>query len=254
MIGLLRESWSEIANRASALLKCFWLAVFLECVVLALLFFGALAYLEAVAVLFVVLVLVVAPGAVRWHRHVIASEKVSWTPRLPGYVSLAYAAKLLAASVVYTIIRRFLDSVVNNLALPILGAALGSNAQSPPELITWFATEVLTLLAFVLTLGTWLLRLPEGALDPSARGVSRQWPAQGKSEYEHALIAVYSAPLLVVFSVSLLAQADRIWWNLMILASQIVSTVLGLSLLTVAYRRNLDHAGMTFGREVTPLK
>jgi hypothetical protein len=247
MWGLLLKACREIVNRPIALLKCFWLAVVLRCAVLSLLLYGVITDVEAAVLSIVIICVAVSPGAVLWHRHVISQHKLSWTPYIPSLPSLSYAGKILVTLFAFAVLGKIFEAFMRDLVMPVYWVTMGGNAQAPSELLFWLVTDVLTLLSFALIFGTWMLRLPEGSLDLPARGFRNQWPAGGKSEYRLALILVYLVPPLACFIVLWLEQTDRIWWSMLIVAAQIVSLLLVLSLLTVTYRRNLEHAGVTAG-------
>jgi hypothetical protein len=246
MLELLRESWDEVAKRQIALLKCFWLSVVLYCAVLAMMFMGYIDGLWAFAGLLVVFVLTVTPGAVRWHRHVIVEDKVDWKPLLPNGLSLAYAAKLLAATFALAVIKKFIESIVNDLVMPIYGALLGPVAQPPTAQLHSIISAILSLLVFVLIFGTWMLHLPEGALDSTTRGARKSWPPGHKRNYLKALATFYVVPVLVT---SFAAQffPDDMLRILIDVVAALICGILGLSLLSVTYRRNMNNSGLTKG-------
>jgi hypothetical protein len=244
---LLRESCGEIALRPIALLQCFWPTFALYCLILALVFAGVLAEYDALIGLFVIFVLVTTPGVVRWHRHVIEDDKVSWLPRLPDQLSLAYLAKILAAFFVFTAIQKIGSSIAHDLALPIYGAIIGGRELHPFEwfLVPAFATFI-SIIAFVSIFGKWMLHLPEGALNPSNRGLRERWPPNGRSSFKRALGFVYLVPLLTTLVQTSTLSDDSVTTALVDTAIGLASALVGLSLLTVAYRKNIDHAGQTF--------
>jgi hypothetical protein len=247
VIGLLRESWNEIVNRPLAMLQCFWLSIALYCLALVLLYAGVIAFLEMIIVLLVVVILAVTPGAVRWHRHVISCEKTTWIPRLPDVLSLAYAVKVLAATLALSIVQKFASSVIEDLAMPVYFLLRGPTAQPIGENSASGLALMISLFAFVLIFGSWMLHLPEGALDPSARGMRKRWPPSGLQSFLLALSVVYLAPEALFFAVPYFAPDYTVGAIVMSICVSVFCMSLGLSLLTVTYRKNMEYAGITFG-------
>jgi protein-S-isoprenylcysteine O-methyltransferase Ste14 len=103
-------------------------------------------------------------------------------------------------------------------------------------------TEIsISILAFLLIAG-WMLSLPEGTLEPSMRGFRKNWPDGGKVHFFGALAAVYFVPVVFFELMNWVYQDQTVWLISIYLGLTLVATVLGLSLLTVAYRRNLKQS------------
>jgi hypothetical protein len=125
MFSLLSESLNEIFSRPMALLKTFWLTAVLYLAVLLLFYAGIIALYEAATIWIVVIAFIVAPGAVKWHRHVLAEETVGWLPRLPDLKSISYAAKLCVVMVFIGMSQKVASSIAQDILLPFYGLATG---------------------------------------------------------------------------------------------------------------------------------
>ncbi len=245
MLGLLRESCCEVIRRPVALLKCFWLTVVLECVVFSLVLARLITPYEALVGMLFVLVVSITPGAVMWHRHVIADQKASLLPRLPDLFSLAYLFKFAVATIVFSTIKKIASSLASDVILPLYGLAAGGVLPEDPTIVGLALAvlgEVIAVLAFVLIFGRLMLWLPEGTLDLAQRGFRETWSPQGRADFLSALGLVYVAPALISAFATWISPEELNWLWVVQLFSAIAATVVGLSLLTVAYRRNLQHA------------
>jgi hypothetical protein len=244
MFGLLLEGLNEILSRPMALVKIFWLTVVLYTASLASLLFGFVSEREVIVVLLVLLILVASPGAVGWHRHILADEQLRWLPRPPDLKSLIYAAKLGFVSIFVGMSQKVASSIAQDILLPIYGLATGGVLPEDPANVTLAlnVTEIcIRILAFLLIAG-WMLSLPEGTLEPSMRGFRKKWPIGGKVDFFGALAVVYFAPVLVSELAAWPFPDQFIWRGVIGTGLGLIATVLGLSLLTVAYRRNVQRS------------
>jgi hypothetical protein len=208
-----------------------------------MLFAGAIAENEALFGLIVIFVIVTIPSVVRWHRHIISEEEFSWWPRLPDRLSLVYVAKLMAATFVFTAIQKIASSIANDLLLPTYGAVIGGRELLALEWLLAPAFGILiAVIAFVSIFGKWMLHLPEGTLDSSSRGLQRTWPPNGKRSFLSALSVVYLIPPLLTLVQENFLSDDFVTTALADTAVSVICALVGLSILTVAYRRNLHHS------------
>jgi hypothetical protein len=249
MWGLLREAWEELVKSWLALVQCFLIPALLGLVLGQALSGMDIEQLGAeqkyyfalyISVVFIVIGLLMASGAVRWHRHVIAGEKTNWVPHLPDGKSFMYAAKLIFVIIAFGATNRIGDSIVMDLVMPIIGLFNGGAEDGIPNAdLLKVMGRAASMLAYVFLLGPWMLRLPEGSLDPNFSGARKTWPNGGKRHYLQAFTVVSLASLAVNELQMYLGDdsSGALWWAL-VLASFFVSAV-GLSLLTVAYRRNI---------------
>jgi hypothetical protein len=254
MTDLLKKSWNEVANRPLVLLQCFWPLIVLYCVVNVLAFAGKISEYEAIIGRVVAVALTVGAGAVRWHRHVIADETVTWMPRLPDALALSYVAKLIGLTFAFTVMQKVATSIAQDLFSPILGLALGGQHQQLAEFVVSALAIVLLLSSFVLLLGTWMLQLPEGALGSTGLSVRKDWQPGGRQSYLRALSAIYIVPAIADLALPFLLGTDSgliesvaVWAFTICL--NLLAAILALSLLTVTYRGQLDRSGMSFGRK-----
>jgi positive regulator of sigma E activity len=246
MWELLRDSCGELASRPIALLKCFGLTVVLYWLAHHLFSRGVIVELEALTALVFVFVFVTVPGVVRWHRHLIADEMISWLPRPPDVLSLIYVAKLLVATFVLLVIKNIASSIANDLVMPIYGLIVGGREI---HLFDWLLAPILTILisvaVFVLLFGKWMLHLPEGTLDPTCRGARGAWPSNGKRSFLRALSLVYLIPPMMVLVQENFMSDDFVTTTLMNTLVGVICALVGFSILTVAYRKNMENAGLT---------
>jgi hypothetical protein len=252
---LLRESWTEVASRPLVLLQCFWPLVSLYGVVVLLAVAGAISEHEAIVGLIVAVALTVGSGAVRWHRHVIADEAVTWMPRIPDSRAVLYVLKLSGLAFAFTVIQKVATSIAWDLILPILGLPLAGQHPQFAEFVVSVIAIVLPLFAFTLLLGTWMLNLPEGALGSTGFNVRKDWQHNGKTSYLLALSAVYIVPAIFDEALPFFLATDGSGTQTIVvlfftICLDLLAAALALSLLTVTYSGQLDRAGITFGRRI----
>jgi hypothetical protein len=242
MWGLLKEAWDELAKSWLTFILCFWVP-FLFCAVLGGLIVATLPPAGTVQYSYIVFgtaicVLLFASGAVCWHRHIITGEKTTWHPRIPFMKSFVYAAKIAVVMIVLGATIKVADSIVKDVLMPVFGLLNGgSESGMPGPRVLDAIIRAAGTFAFILILGPWMLSLPEGSLDFGLMGARKRWPKDGKRQYLQAVATIY----LLLFALSELGQfvGDA---DLFILVDFLISTILfamELSLLSVAYRRNL---------------
>lgn len=202
----------------------------------------------------VVFVLAVGPGAVRWHRHAITNESIGWIPRIPDFFSLAYVAKLVGLAFAFSVFNKIASSISNDLFYPVLGMFMDIEYRVAPIFLVSMLTILLSTLMFVLLLGTWSLQLPKGALGPNTLDVRTDWQLGEKRPFLFALTAIYLVPAFFEQAITYLFWAYGTMQGVYVasIASvclNLFSATLGLVLLTVVYRQQLDRAGMTFDRK-----
>jgi hypothetical protein len=240
MWELLKETWDELAKNWLTLLQCFWLPIPLTSALLYFLWPLPQEQFAYFAVYAVLAALVWGNGAVCWHRHVISGDQVSWLPRIPDIKTLWYGIKLIFTVFVFGATGKVGESIARDLLMPIVGLLtggmeIGVAVSNTIEVIV----RVVSMLIYVLILGPWMLRLPEGSLDQDLRGARKQWPADGKRHYLQAFAAVSFAAWALSELERHLDQADSVALALVLVLPDLAVSALAFSLLTVAYRRNM---------------
>jgi hypothetical protein len=256
MWSLLKESVGEIALRWRDVCRIFWLTLALMpliWIVTSITQYWRISVFEQVdgyiaskfvpvaflAFLVIVFGLGFAPAAVRWHRTLIADEIASAKLRLPDRKSWAYMLKLSIFSAAFFFVNVFAMSAWSDLIIPIIymfeyNAVDGSFVKTvlafmiePQQQIPAYAviaiSKIIVTAAYVLIFARWFLSLPG------------------------ALILVQSVPYILEAAEKYtsdhlydLRSFDALWLSMLTIVVNLFIALLGLTLLSVAYRRNLN--------------
>jgi hypothetical protein len=276
MRNLLQETLAELWTHKTGFLKAFWPVVVLMPAVTIL---GGLVYYSffsvsnldqplvdgelwiTILVATVVIAFGVAPSAVRWHRLVIADENVRWLPQLPSVKLWGYTLKLIAVGLGFGAFSKIFESIWSDLLMPIMGLVLGptwsgfdlkedfvSRVQAMPlKVIAATGFDIVGIVSiyavFVWVFGELILSLPEGAMDKALRGASTNWPPGGKRKFVGALLVLFAFPAVVgsiVMNLVLMGSSGA--WRFLLVGplTDLFCCIIGVTLLSVAYRRNLE--------------
>lgn len=267
MLGLLNETITEMKSKPVDLFRCFWpsVALALASFLIAASFsdlirqFASESELEANILMFMavfaggglVFAATIAPGVIRWHRFLIADQPTSWLPPVPFKSTITYT--LLAGSIgfLYVAIQKVFGSLYQDLLFPVVGLVTGSvGLKAIPWLLDpslnflfQFADYVFGFLSAIL-LGRLYLRLPEISLEAPLRGARKAWTKKQKWAFYLALGTIFlSAFLMQRLDDAIWASINDIASILFFLPVSIVFSLFfwaaGITLLSVAYRRNL---------------
>jgi hypothetical protein len=238
MIGLLCDAWNELARNWMVFVKCLWPLILVYALGGLLVLYRLTTPLGATVVMSVLSLIVIALGAVAWHRHIILQEKTTWLPRMPDMLFFAYLGKILLLAMAFGVISKVTQSFVSDVFMPILGATTFGAAFVGIKFAP-IASDLMTIVLFVLAFGSLMLSFPEGALDADARGAGKTWPANGRRQFLQTLIFIYVFEIALRVAVEHLAFVHKYVLVFYVIASHALMG-LALSLLTVAYRRNLE--------------
>jgi hypothetical protein len=280
MWSLLKESVGEIALRWRDVCRIFWLTLALMpliWIVTSITQYWRISVFEQVdgyiaskfvpvaflAFLVIVFGLGFAPAAVRWHRTLIADEIASAKLRLPDRKSWAYMLKLSIFSAAFFFVNVFAMSAWSDLIIPIIymfeyNAVDGSFVKTvlafmiePQQQIPAYAviaiSKIIVTAAYVLIFARWFLSLPEKSLDTNFQGATKSWQPFAYRKFLGALILVQSVPYILEAAEKYtsdhlydLRSFDALWLSMLTIVVNLFIALLGLTLLSVAYRRNLN--------------
>jgi hypothetical protein len=289
MWSLLRESILVLAMRWCDVIKNFWLVTILLLISTAMVFLlvrflypiseHALSFVPLLSCLLLLVIVVwgcgVAPAAVRWHRAVVSGEEINWIPAIPSRQAWSYALRLFVFGLGFVAIRKISGSVWNDIIVPLV--FLYENGSQRGVLAwTLFATDIkpmwfgnillsaraaigqiIVSAIYLFLLGRLLLSLPEKSLDVVFQGARKSWTQHGYRKFFGAMLLIYSVAKIFEFVNRYLAiylinsdglESTGLW--IIAVFVEGLSTVLALTLLSVAYRRNLaNHRQMTMKQQ-----
>jgi hypothetical protein len=206
------------------------------------------------------------PAAVIWHRAVILKEPVTSNPKFPSRKSWTYIGKLLLITLPYFFYSGFMKVAWEDLIAPLLFGGtywfhsgtfdfyrfVDKMNSSNEEFLVLFvaptAGKLLVCFTYVLMVSRWYLALPETCLNPEQRGARLTWPPQGYREFTLAVFSVTGLPIIIENLVEYVQGYLKAYWEydayllpVIIIFISVFCSLWGLTLLSIAYKRNLDY-------------
>jgi hypothetical protein len=279
MWSLLKESIFEIALHWRDVFKTFWLTmVFIPVIWIFIALLqslrpsiaeqssGSSSSYFLIICLIIFFGVVLAPAAVKWHRTLIANEDATVKPVLPDRKSWIYLLLLSMFLVAFVIVNIFAKSAWGDLIIPIIGmfeynAIKGSFAKSvlayiiepykhglAAPYVEIAVGKVIGITIYVLIFARWFLSLPEKSLDIKLQGATKNWEHFAYRNFLGAMIFVQTIPFVLEAIQEYLSEnlnnlwgLDTTWLSILIITINLFIALLGLTLLSVAYRRNLKN-------------
>jgi uncharacterized membrane protein YidH (DUF202 family) len=206
-----------------------------------------------------------APAAIQWHRLIITGQPTGWKMSRPSWPAFGYMLLISVLMFFFLILEKFFLAAWDDLLMPILGAF--RHESSSNSALVWydfidsfgsrwfshlmdFANPILgnmfVVLVYAIIFGGLYVRLPEMSLEPSWHGARKLWTKRERWNFLNALFLIFSISPIV-------SQVEHYIWLiteyefkhnaqepfLFSLLAGIVSMILAITLLSVAYKRNL---------------
>ncbi len=257
MWRLLKETLVEIWRHRLDVIKCFWTWPIFCMAVLAIAGLLVISMesepernldfeqiFSALAVVLCLFALIVSPAAIRWHQLMISGRPVSWLPARPNWSSYKYALITSVLSFAFLVFSKLSSSIWQDLFMPIVGLLTGGRELSAIEYqaFDWIFAAAMPL-AFAYIFGKFYLRLPEMSVDEPMRGARKAWSKRERRQFYLALLAILLLPS-IISQVELAASAANSAVSILqplTLVATLLSSIMGLTLLSVVYQKNLEN-------------